>query len=82
MTVATKQRQAGAVTPAADSPVVRACQVCAHYVPVEGEGAEGVCRRNPPLPFLLTNGNVRSVYPPVRGEWSCGAFAQRDPDCR
>ena len=79
MTIMTKKRQAVAVRPPADATSVRACAACAHYVPVEGtELPEGICRRHPPLPFLLTNGNVRAVHPPVRGDWSCGEFGRRD----
>jgi hypothetical protein len=74
MAVATKKRDAGA-TLAAHMRAVTTCETCVHYVSVAGtEMPEGVCRRHPPLPFLLTNGNVRSVFPPVRGDWSCGQF--------
>ena len=78
MAIATKKRHAGA-TPAAHMRAVTTCETCAHYVSVAGtEMPEGVCRRNPPLPFLLTNGNVRSVYAPVRGDWSCGEYDRWD----
>ena len=54
---------------------VRGCGGCMHYVALAGsEKPEGVCRRFPPTPFLMTGGELKMQFPIVRADMICGEF--------
>ncbi len=64
-------------------PIGVSCSTCPHYFPDEGTEHRGICRLNPPHPFLIPgppnsltpnqpNIRIQAIWPPVAANHYCG----------